>query len=501
MLKNIVSFFTLWSIFCSCSDFLEPKSPSEYVPKSINSLNEMLLGSGYPTANAGVYLFAYHNVLDDDVEITDEPITFDVNNIIDYEGFKALFSWDPQMHMTMKEGTLYKNIWSGYYKLIMATNAALDYLDDVSGTPEEKNYVKGQALALRAFYYLQLVNLFGEPYTYNKQALGVPLKLVSALSAEYDERNTVEEVYTRILTDLDGAEKAFMELPAEKQFDQSYRINLPGVQLLKARVHLYMGDLVQAGKYAKKVIEDWNFSLYDLRTFIPTVQVPYPDYVSFENPETIWAFGSTSDLCSFMGLYGYKEDGKTIRRFLAASKDLLGSFLEGDLRKERYIVKGYENNQVLPDFYRPIGKAVITSVYSIVYATEFALSFRLSEAYLILAEAMYKTDPGLSVKLINDLREKRISADKYVPENLSGESLLDLIRAERRKELCFEGHRWFDLRRNGMPEFSRAWKENGVSIKECVMEKEDAAYTLPIPQEVMERNPGLKQNRLTSPKL
>ena len=120
---------------------------------------------------------------------------------------------------------------------------------------------------------------------------------------------------------------------------------------------------------------------------------------------------------------------------------------------------------------------------------------------MILAEAVYKIDQDLSIKLINDLRERRFSGEEYKVDALSGEQLLDFIRAERRRELCFEGFRWFDLRRYGMPSFKRVWKENGVAIKEFEMEKEDAAYTLPIPQEVIDRNPNLEQNRLTSPKL
>ena len=86
--------------------------------------------------------------------------------------------------------------------------------------------------------------------------------------------------------------------------------------------------------------------------------------------------------------------------FLAASKNLLGSFTSEDLRKDLYILKGYENNVVVNDFYRPIGKLAIEN-NSYVTRTEFALSFRLSEAYLILAEAVYKIDQDLSIKLIN----------------------------------------------------------------------------------------------------
>ena len=141
MMKYILLFVVLWGLN-SCSSFLEPKSPSEYIPKNISSLNEMLLGDAYPLASGSRSLFAYHNVMDDDIEMTDEPITFGDNDIINEVGLRALFSWNPDMHILMEEVSLYKKVWSGYYQLIMGANAALDYLDEVSGTSEEKAFVK-----------------------------------------------------------------------------------------------------------------------------------------------------------------------------------------------------------------------------------------------------------------------------------------------------------------------------------------------------------------------
>ena len=132
---------------------------------------------------------------------------------------------------------------------------------------------------------------------------------------------------------------------------------------------------------------------------------------------------------------------------------------------------------------------------------KFMLALRLSEAYLILAEATAKTDPTIALNAVNELRKKRISEEKYKDKSgLSGDELLEFVRNERRRELCFEGHRWFDLRRYGMPSFTHVWKEGGVAAKWFTMEKEDAAYTLPISKEVMDRNPGLVQNRLGNPK-
>ena len=66
---------------------------------------------------------------------------------------------------------------------------------------------------------------------------------------------------------------------------------------------------------------------------------------------------------------------------------------------------------------------------------------------------------------------------------------------ERRRELCFEGHRWFDLRRWGMPEIKHIWHDENASFEYTLKEK-DLMYTIPIPDEAMQENTKLEQNEL-----
>ena len=475
----------LWG-FCSCSDFLEPKSPSEYIPKTADALNEMLLGDAYARADNSYFIFSYHNILDDDVEMTNEPINYKMS----IDGFAALYSWDPDMH----EMGFSVDVWANYYRLILGANAALDYLDDVRGSVEEKAYVAAQAYALRAFYYFNLVNLFGEPYGYNKKALGVPLKLVSSLTDGFDKQNTVEEVYDQIICDLDEAEKNFLTLPEEKQYSQTYRINLP------ARVALHMNNREDAAKYAKKVIEGWNFSLYDLNSFKGTYNYPYPNFVSFDNPEMVWVMGNSDDVVDLLRkTFGYLDistvtpTGK--RNALNVSQDLLKCYKDNDLRVGYYFANDYDK-KAIQGVYVPWGKMKVSYNSAPVKASEFGYALRLSEAYLILSEAVYDTDEELALKLINALREKRYITGTYEEVNYSGDELLNFIREERRRELCFEGQRWFDLRRYGMPSFKRQWTELGRYVGSYIMEKEDPAYTLPIPAKILDRNPALIQNKL-----
>ena len=511
-MKKILFSIILVVGLSGCSDFLEPDSPSEYVPETADALNEMLLGEAYPKATT-TGLFSLHGALDDDIEMSDVYIAQRTTSAI--ENLRLVYSWDPEMYDLYESGTNAMKQWKTYYQFILGTNAALDYLSDVTGSVEDKAYVAAQAYALRAFFYFNLVNLFGEPYNYNKAADGVPLKLASGLSDNYEKRATVGEVYEQIIKDLNEAEKNFLTLPEASQNKASYRINLPAVELLHARVCLHMEDMEGAAKYARKVIEDWDYSLYDLKSFIKVdeivagVDASYPNYVSLENPETIWAYGSASDFVSTIGLADYMEDGKTLAYMVNASQGLIDCFEEEDLRKTLYLVqelRGADNAQPkdlkpAEGHYLPWSKCIMNYNNSVKYNTVFGMSFRLSEAYLILAEAVYNTDEELALRMINELREKRYAEGKNYEVNYSGEELLNFIREERRRELCFEGQRWFDLRRYGMPSFKRRWIEYGDYLGNYVIEKEDAAYTLPISSDVIERNPALKQNRLTTKKI
>lgn len=299
MNKNVVYIIGLLMMVTSCSDFLEPKSQSEFVPKNAVSLNEMLLGDAYPQPNvSSCYLFSLQTMLDDDICCSSLPYT--AYQVAQLPGYNALYSWQPDMFYLMGEVNIFYNVWESYYQFILGANAALDYIDDMVGTYEEKAIVKAQSYALRALYYFNLVNLFGEPYNHNKKALGVPLKISSELTSTLPARNTVEEVYTQIEKDLNEAEKFYLSLPESSQFSKNYRTSLPMVQLLKSRVYLHMERWSEAAEYADKVISDWSFSLVDLNTLpAPTAKEPYYNFISFDCSETIWLYGSVDDVTKY----------------------------------------------------------------------------------------------------------------------------------------------------------------------------------------------------------
>ena len=135
--------------------------------------------------------------------------------------------------------------------------------------------------------------------------------------------------------------------------------------------------------------------------------------------------------------------------------------------------------------------------------------FSTAEAYLNLAEATaYQGKEDEARKALNDLRVKRLVTEQYTNSEESGAELIELIREERERELCLEGHRWFDLRRYGVCEkypdsklltHNYTYYDNGASTQMLethvfTLESNDAAYILPIPQEVLDFNTGMVNN-------
>lgn len=497
----IVSIAFVALAFAGCKEWLEPSSSDEYVPESAASLDEMLVGEAYPDINSTAQLFYLQNALGDDITVTTENVGFNTySTALTEEVMHAIHTLQPDIFTLMGEYPQVLNswVWDDYYSKILGANAALDYVDDMNDSQEMKDFVKAQALGLRAFYYFHLVNLFCQPYNYDKTSPGVPLKLNSNLTTAFSDRGTVEGVYAQILEDFDNAERLFLSLPSERQYAENYRMNLPTVQLLKARVYLFMEDWENAIRMADSVMQYPQFSLYDLTQFTPTATNPKPHYSNYDNGESMWNYGRMNDVFGFANTFGYPEEGGDTRKMFNASEELLALFPEEDsLRLNLYIFEEYSGTTLI-GHKLAMGKTMGNAQNALQDGLAFALSVRLSEAYLILAEAHAMLgNSGEALNYLNILRAHRIAHYTEV-SGLSGDELIQFVREERRRELCFECSRWFDMRRWGMESFTKTWKTYDDEPQRYVIEKNDPAFTLPIPQRVIDRNPGLEQNPLAN---
>jgi ragB/susD domain protein len=426
-----------------CSDFLEEKSQDEVIPTTTADYSGLVIGC----THMGAYDLLH--VLDDDLQLNELYGDYENSTAIFNEG---CFTWQPDVWERVN--TL-KDEYRDTYNLIVGLNAVLEGIDDAKGTLEEKELVTAQALGLRSFYYYLLVNLYGEPYNYNKKALGVPLKLTAALTENGIARSTVEEVYDRIVKDLEEASGLFGKYSKQRG---NYRINGTTVDILLSRVYLYMEEWDKAIKAADRAIKTAE-GLTDYTKF--ATGTPFR-LMTYDHSEIEWLYGTNY-----------------VSYIFIVSESLLSSYTAGDRRKEfwydsrRFVVKKETSNN------------------------EPTNAIRVSEAYLNRAEARVLSENiNLAGALsdLNELRRHRIMDYRDVSIMDAG-VLLEEIRKERRVELCFDWHRWFDLRRYGMPSISHDYKTKGTDpwLTYTLREK-DPLYTLPIPKLMMRNNPELEQN-------
>lgn len=487
----IISAMFLSLFLGSCGNFLEEYSQDLTYARTAKDLDELLVGSGYmEVQNAGSrlpalgsessYFFPWLYVIDDDAEID-----FEYNND-SRECLMNFYLWGEYPY-THQEEVVKDDSWKRMYKHISVVNVILDKASTINDLPEELDRIKGECHFLRASFYYFLVNFYAKPYskTTASKELGVPIKLTEFIEDIYFRRNSVEEVYALILSDLTKA----VELLKGKRMKSVYRANYYAAQAFMSRICLYMEDYDGVIAATDEVLKG-SYSLLDyngLGDFVnedETISTNYKD-----SPETIFSQGGNAI---------DRSGGIMYRNYFKTSPDLLELYDEAnDLRKKYYFYNDWAKTKTYPCKIKDVREGIVSSNFLL----------RLPEVLLNRAEALAMKDRwGEAKALLNDLRAKRIAkADYYPVPAADGKETIDFIRNERRRELCFEGQRWFDLRRYAVNTKYPFTKEivhdtyiydanlfmvvyaGSVKLNKYGSEP---AYVLPIPKHVIEYNRG-----------
>ncbi len=479
MFMNKIYTFLLGSCILalqSCGDFLEEVSQDEFEPKTTEAFRELLNGEGYTFTNS-VNPLTY--MMDDDIESVSTSSWDDIHRIQ-----QELYTWQPDFYAFQDEEGTYassnKDVYKNLYELIMACNIVDEHIDGSQGTDEDKTVVRTEALSLRAFYYLQLINLYAYPYNDKDHdpstALGVPLVLTSEVFDEGKSRNTVKEVYDQIAADIEQACDLFNQ---DKISRGVFRMSYTAAHLLASRVYLYMENWNKVIEHATYALETAP-ELVDLNNYtIDNNQNPTNGVISRNFPETIFLGGYRA----ISGSYGLMGSPFNV------SSSLFNLYTANDLRIGTYLMKAASN---LPYNYMLLK-----------FSSEQEYAWRTSELYLNRAEAyieLYKKgnqeDGQNAINDLNVLLSKRYR--DYEPLRLQPvNELQKLYREERRKELCFEGFRWFDLRRYGMPQLEHILIDQSGNSTRYILKEKDPSYVLPLPDNAMEHNANLIQNELS----
>lgn len=515
MRKNNIKWSMLLALcMFGCSDFLKESSQDEVRPATTNDLEQLLLGEGYLRNE---YIANYLDLLTDDIE---NHYSDDVSQQGLLPAGAPIFSWQKDMYERMQNNTYGRDTWERLYEKIKGCNVVLDALENVSGSEGAKLNLRGQALAMRAFYYFTLVNLYGQPYNAEnvdiKKSPGVPLILESAVKDDFPPRASVVEVYERVEKDLLEA------LPLIEQYGQgNYKMRVTDlfIHTLLSRMYLYMENWEKTVTHADYVIER-KPTLINLKDYY------YSEYVIDEENGCVYNIGSMELIWGYSdskeySVYFVPTTGKMgIYPAYAVSAALKNLYVSGDLRSSKLYYSPYLiRYDIVID--EDTGEPEMVVIGGLHYGTKTSSSsttnpgkgMRVAELYLNRAEAKIRlaqknNDAQLEQEALDDLnylRAHRFSAPytevkaenvaSWVIEKEEGISdLLQFCREERRRELSFEDHRWFDLRRYGMPEIVHTLYLTEGQATEYRLPAKSDRYVLPIAQVVLERNPALVQN-------
>ena len=495
MKKLYLSIIVLITFLSSCGDFLEEQSQDLAYATSCKDLSELLIGSGYMkheqqnnlNINGETPYYPWLFVMDDDVT----AYTFgEVESGSPLDLIGSFYYWE--VNPFTNGGRPYDDYeWKRLYKHIASLNVIINKVTEFTGDPiEEQNRVMGEARFLRAGYYFLLANFYAAPYEKENahNTLGVPLKTTEYVEDKFYHRATLDSIYSQIIHDLKNAANVLkgIEQPSV------YRVNEAAVYSFLSRVYLYMGEWQLALEACEKT-EEFEYQVLDLNQHSPTT-----DFTSSTSPETIFSQGTHA--LEFIFEEGQWFNDYRVYAYQTSSELLNLYTTDKDLRLSTFFKR--TNNTILP---RKVQKSGATSVSD-------GFLIRFPEVLLNKAEALAMLGKEeLAIETLNQLRRNRFK-DHIVPEiPYSGEELVNFIRDERRRELCFEGHRWFDLRRYAVSSKYPLKKDiihykyaNGSENKTGQLEgfytlkayPEGKNWILPIPGFEIELNPDTMINNI-----
>ena len=440
-LRNIILFILTAVALTSCDDFLDITPTGKVIAKTGEEYRALLTNE-YKYFNRDRYM----TTLRTDELLMDKK----KSSSTDLDAYLDLWRWKDD---NPSPTTSYFS-WRGYYHTIYIANYVIEHRGEITNaTRDEVNQLVGESYMLRAYCHFLLVNLYAEPYTHCQPTTtrGVPMQLVADVNA-IPGSSSVEAIYQQVLADIAEAEKYLTVETWEE--GMNYRFNKISAQAFRARTYLYMGEWQKALTAAKAVIEAHG-ELVDLNT-----STTLPN--SYKSVESIVALE--------------KFSGNLFTVIDMPDPNFINLYRTGDQRRTKFY------------------KRVTSSTYNLQKGgdDEFSCSFRSAEAYLTAAECAARLgNTAEAIDFMKPLLQKRLNATALQDEMdliapMTADQLTQEILDERARELAFEGHRWYDLRRTTRPALTRTYDDETFTL---TPEK----YTMRFPTEAVEANPEIER--------
>lgn len=387
---------------------------------------------------------------------------------------------DINAYITTSPNATLQAYWQVHYRVINAANSVIENVPTISDpklTPEVSKRLVAEAKFLRAITHFNLLHMFAQPYSVQNGATpGVPLLLTSFTGeVSYPARATVAACYEQIKKDLT---ESLADLPAVTTPASRGRATKGAAAGFLSRLHLYKGEYQLAADFANQIIS--TPASYSLAA-------NYSFYGATPTAEHVFAIVNSATDNGRTGSGGWASYHRPAanggRGDCAMSDDLEASF------KVEAADKRYADLSTMVTAANGQRKRMTLKYQDAANNTDLCPLLRTSELYLTRAEALAELN-GIndeSLTLVNGIRTRAGLSAWTASTFTTKEEFVKAILEERRKELCFEGHRKMDLQRRGL-----ALRATGPQAALAVFGGQKTV--LPIPQREIDLNKSLVQN-------
>lgn len=449
ILVAFVAFASCTKLDLKPTDIIDPE-------KAFRNLNDINMGL------IGAYAAIDYTPISMNSTVSDEAMFPTENTASNSDAFRWLYN--------PGSGSV-TGLYAELYRAIDRTNRTLEGIEKLSFTGNDAALAtryRGELLALRGYLHFELLRAYASAY--QPGALGVPYMKKSAIG--YPARDNFETVVANAKADLAEAKTL---IPTS--FTDKSRVTRLAVSAIQARIALYEKSWADAITYSSEVIAALPLAS---KTQFPGI------WTDVNDSEVIWELKRMGANDSRVGDIYFRQTGGIV--LYAPSFKLINTFDRvNDIRFPSYIkydpTRTGTKSQYLVNKYIG-GNATAPGLADIKL-------FRTGEMYLIRAEAKAEST-GSGADDLNALRSARINLYTNVtfPDK---PTLIDAIMTERFKELAFEGHRFYDLRRRNLP--VQRPPEDAVNASGAVLlNSTQAQYAFPIPATEVLINKNTVQN-------
>lgn len=553
-MKKITKLLVLLSgIFTACSDFLDIQPLDSFTNESIftdASLTEAYVNSRYREIKTGITTNDYSYAKGIGLRYISDEAYHNFN-------FYSSYSFNRGEITPDQIGGQY-NTWEDYYIAIKNCNIFFENIEQLKSDKSVTDRMTGEITFLRAFFYADMVSRFG----------GVPIieKVFGLDDDMMMERNSYDECVSFIVQELD---KAAALLPVSYASKDYGRATKGAALALKSRVLLYAASpqwntsndkskWQAAADAAKAVIDltDNSSPAYVLDTDYKKIfldnkskeiifmrqfnQESGHNFDKINTPNGYYGWSMTCVLQDMVDAYeiadgtmpsedteyapgntpwqnreprfyasivcdGQSYRGREVEFFISSTGDRANSGLDSEqsqIEDWNASKSHYAMRKFMDESRTDMSTAISTQPW---------IYIRLGEIYLNYAEAMYQLGKEDEARLyINKIRERARGGELDVLPDVTdtGQALMDKIIHERRIELAFEDHRYFDVRRWKIADETENKPARKITIVrddvthaktykiEVLQERKflPQHYLMPIPRTEIQRSPKLTQN-------